>query len=136
MVPIWLHATQAPVQARLQQTPSAQKFDEHSCAQPQAAPSAFFGPVGSQGRASLVRASAEPGASAPPPSGTVTAPPEPPVSEPPLPPPPPRPPPAPAMPAAPPRPPRPPLPARPLSLPASTRGVNPLVSVVHALPSA
>jgi hypothetical protein len=37
-----LHASQVPVQADWQQTPSMQKFDAHSLAPPQAAPSAFL----------------------------------------------------------------------------------------------
>ena len=39
ILPAMLHATQAPEQARLQQTPSAQKSDSHSAGFMQAAPS-------------------------------------------------------------------------------------------------
>jgi hypothetical protein len=40
----WLHARQAPVHATLQQTPSAQKFDEHWVPSVQGAPSGRLAP--------------------------------------------------------------------------------------------
>lgn len=41
--PVRPHETHSPVQAAVQQTPSAQKFELHSSAAPHAVPSAFLG---------------------------------------------------------------------------------------------
>ena len=41
-LPVAEHASHAPLQAELQQRPSAQKFEEHSLGAPHVAPSAFL----------------------------------------------------------------------------------------------
>lgn len=122
IIPGWLQLTHAPVQARLQHTPSAQKPEPHSSPQAQARPIPFLTAGGSHlapsRDASLPALPPAPGAS--PPASPGPAPP-PPAPIPPWPPP------------EPPRPPRPPPPEAPpcSAPPSSNEGSNPPISVPH-----